>query len=239
MSCSRVSSSGLVGAVLGRFSYLKISANPKVTVNRFSPNVALSSRALSIGSCVCTYESLHKKPEKHPFPDPKRWPLYNEVVREPEAPDSLERRRATFHYVRDNIKYSAKKMWYICSLIRGLTVDEAVKQLSFINSKGAQLAKEMLLEAQQQAVAEHGFEFKSNMFVAECFTGKGLVVKGIRKHAFYRMGTVRYFHCHFFLKLVEGSPPRPFYPEMNPTTGQGKLQKYVDELNEREIEHTI
>jgi len=48
-----------------------------------------------------------------------------------------------------------------------MTVDEAVKQLSFMYSKGAEIAKEVILEAQCLAVEEHNVEFKSNLWVGE------------------------------------------------------------------------
>jgi large subunit ribosomal protein L22 len=224
--------------VCSTFSQL-IRGLSSVQPNVLSSRTALPARALSTSVVRSTYQTPEANQDKNPYPVPQRWTLYNSVIREPVSEEEPTRRRATYHYVRDNVKYSPKKMWYICCLIRGLNVDEAIKQLSFIGCKGAQLAKEMLIEAQNEAVNKHGFEFKSNMFVAECFTGKGLVVKGVRKHAFYRMGFIRYFHHHFFLKLVEGEAPRPFYPQMNPSTGQGKLDKYFEDLRDRKIEHSI
>lgn len=46
-----------------------------------------------------------------------------------------------------------------------MTVDEAVKQLSFINKKGAKFVKETILEAQELAVTRHNVEFKSNLWI--------------------------------------------------------------------------
>ena len=40
-----------------------------------------------------------------------------------------------------NIKYSPFKMWYVASMIRGMSIDEALKQLSFVNNKGAPIIK--------------------------------------------------------------------------------------------------
>lgn len=48
-----------------------------------------------------------------------------------------------------------------------MSVDEAVKQLSFLYKKGATIAKEVILEAQRLAVEEHHVEFKSNLWVGE------------------------------------------------------------------------
>lgn len=58
-------------------------------------------------------------------------------------------------------------MWYIASFVRGMSVDEAVKQLSFLKKKGAAIAKEVILEAQKIAVEEHDIEFKSNLWVGQ------------------------------------------------------------------------
>lgn len=69
--------------------------------------------------------------------------------------------------MKENIKYSPKKMWYIASFIRGMTIDEAIKQLSFQLQKGAGDIKQALLEAQEMAVRNHNVEFKSNLWVGE------------------------------------------------------------------------
>lgn len=69
--------------------------------------------------------------------------------------------------MRTNIKYSPWKMWYIACMVRGMTVDEAVKQLSFVSKKGAVAVKETILEAQQMAVEQHNVEFKSNLWVGK------------------------------------------------------------------------
>lgn len=46
-----------------------------------------------------------------------------------------------------------------------MTVDEAVKQLGFVNKKGAKFVKEAILEAQELAVTQHNVEFKSNLWI--------------------------------------------------------------------------
>lgn len=97
-----------------------------------------------------------------------QWPYHKKVNR------SLFLRRFFFYnlqYVchqKTNIKYSPEKLWYIASFVRGMTVDEAVKQLSFVNKKGAVYVKEALLEAQQLAVTEHHVEFRSNLWIGLC-----------------------------------------------------------------------
>jgi hypothetical protein len=45
--------------------------------------------------------------------------------------------------MRLHIKYSHKKLWYPAFLVRGLSIDEAIKQLSFNRLKGASIIKEV------------------------------------------------------------------------------------------------
>lgn len=59
---------------------------------------------------------------------------------------------------------------YLSSFIRGMTIDEAIKQLSFILKRGAGDIKQCLLEAQEMAVKDHNVEFKSNLWVGEYLT---------------------------------------------------------------------
>jgi len=72
--------------------------------------------------------------------------------------------------MRTNIKYSPDKMWYVACLVRGLSVDEAIKQLSFVSQKGAKDAKEVILEAQEMAVKTHNVEYKSNLWICKSNT---------------------------------------------------------------------
>jgi len=175
--------------------------------------------------------------EKSPYPEPKRWPNKNFEVFPPQESGEL-RRRAEYCHHRSNIKYSPKKFWYICSLIRGMSVDEAIKQLALVNKKGAHIMKEVIEEAREVALQEHNFEYKSNMFIGECNCAKGLVIKGYRKHARYRFGEIRYFHSHVFVRLVEGPPPEHFYHADLYYTNRQKLDIYLDDLRKRNIQHS-
>ena len=118
-----------------------------------------------------------------------------------------------------------------------MSVDEAVKQLSVIPKKGAQIVKEVLLEAQEIAVRDHNFEFKSNMWIGESFATKGLVVKGMRKHARMRFGEVRYFYTHYFVRVVEGQPPNDYYG-VNKDNKQ-RLTEYLEGLRNRRIDYGL
>lgn len=76
----------------------------------------------------------------------------------------------SFQYVchmTTNIKYSPDKMWYIAAMVRGLSVDEAVKQLNFVLMKGGRYVKQTILEAQDMAINRHNVEFKSNLWICK------------------------------------------------------------------------
>ncbi|XP_046671881.1 39S ribosomal protein L22, mitochondrial-like [Homalodisca vitripennis] len=171
------------------------------------------------------------------FPEPKKWPTYNEKVFPPQQPDE-ERRPAYVCHMKLNIHHSPKKMWYVAILVRGMSVDEAVKQLSFVPRKGAVHVKETILEAQRLAVEEHNVEFKSNLWVAESFVGKGLTVKGLRRHARMRPGRIDYRYCHYFVRLEEGPPPKQYYWSED-RSGEGLLKKWLQEKRDRAILNTL
>ena len=58
-------------------------------------------------------------------------------------------------------------MQYVAWLVRGMSVDEAIKQLDFVLKKGGAMVKETILEAQKLAVEDHNVEFKSNLWVGK------------------------------------------------------------------------
>lgn len=128
-------------------------------------------------------------------------------------------------------------MWYIANLVRGLSVDEAIKQLSFCLKKGATDIKEVIQEAQEMAVNRHNVEYKSNLWVSDSFVGKGRVFKGFRRHARGRMGRVEYKHCHYFVRLEEGEPPKHYYKA--PETPEDQLNKWLEQMRSRKVTHSL
>lgn len=69
--------------------------------------------------------------------------------------------------MKKNIKYSPFKMYWVACLVRGLTVDEALRQLSVCPKKGATYARDTILEAQEMAIKHHNVEFQSNLWVGK------------------------------------------------------------------------
>jgi len=136
-------------------------------------------------------------------------------------------------HMKNHIKYSPEKMWWVACLVRGMSVDEAVKQLSFVRKKGAGYAKQAILEAQELAVQRHNVEFRSNLWVAESFCTAGPIVKGIRRHARQRFGIIMYRYTHYFVRLEEGTPPEHFYPQE--PDGPTKLKNWVEERRSQRV----
>ncbi|XP_060661408.1 large ribosomal subunit protein uL22m [Drosophila nasuta] len=179
---------------------------------------------------------LCAKWNKHNY-GPRRWLEYNKTVHPPQETDE-EPRKAYVCHMRSNIKYSPDKMWYIAAFVRGMSVDEALKQLNFVLKKGATDVKETILEAQQMAVERHNVEYRSNLWIAESFVGKGRVFKGLRRHARGRFGRVEYKHCHYFLRLEEGEPPQHYYaPE--PQTPQQQYEHWLQQMRSRKVINSL
>ncbi|XP_048344204.1 39S ribosomal protein L22, mitochondrial [Sphaerodactylus townsendi] len=163
-----------------------------------------------------------------------RWEKKNRIVYPPQKPEE-PRRPAEIYHCRRHVKYSMDKMWYLAKLIRGMSVDEALAQLEFNDKKGAKVIKEVLLEAQEMAVRKHNVEFKSNLYIARSFSGKGHYLKRIRYHGRGMFGIMDKVRCHYFVKLVEGPPPPPEAPK----TGFEQAKEYMQNLRSRTIIHTL
>nr|XP_046266370.1 39S ribosomal protein L22, mitochondrial [Scatophagus argus] len=174
-------------------------------------------------SCLHTSTSL----------ETKNWERKNLKMYPPQLPDE-PRRPAEIYHSRRQIKYSKDKMWYLAKMIRGMSIDEAIAQLEFNDKKGAKIMKEVLLEAQEMAVKKHNVEYKSNLYVAESFSGKGLYLKRIRYHGRGMFGIMDKVHCHYFVKLVEGSPPK-----IEKKTSFDQAKEYVQSLKNRTIIHSL
>ncbi|KAJ8777116.1 hypothetical protein J1605_014499 [Eschrichtius robustus] len=164
----------------------------------------------------------------------RKWEKKNKIVYPPQLPGE-PRRPAEIYHCRRQIKYSKDKMWYLAKLIRGMSIDQALAQLEFSDKKGAQIIKEVLLEAQDMAVRDHNVEFRSNLYIAQSTSGRGQYLKRIRYHGRGRFGIMEKVFCHYFVKLVEGPPPPPEAPK----TAIAHAKEYIQELRNRTIIHTL
>lgn len=170
------------------------------------------------------------------FEVPTHFTDYNKKIYPPQKPDE-PRRPAYVCHLQPHVKYSLKKMWYIACFVRGMSVDEAIKQLSYLPRKGASIVKDTILEAQEMAVADHNVEFKSNLWVAESFCVKSAVIKGVRRHAKARVGKVRYGYLHYFVRLEEGKPPKHYYEA--PKSSEQLLENWVTSMRMRKVTNSL
>ncbi|XP_077402824.1 large ribosomal subunit protein uL22m [Vanacampus margaritifer] len=189
----------------------------------FHPRLATVAVGPQQMSCLHTSTTLESK----------YWERKNKIVYPPQLPGE-PRRPAEIHHARRQIKYSKDKMWYLAKMIKGMSIDEAMAQLEFNDKKGAKIMKEVLLEAQEMAVKNHNVEYKSNLYVAESHTGKGMYLKRIRYHGRGMFGIMDKVNCHYFVKLVEGSPPT-----IKEKTSLDQANDYVESLKRRTIIHSL
>ena len=182
---------------------------------------------LSLGT-----EKWHE-PVKQPFSGEEtfEWPTYNDRVY---APDGTFRPAFVCH-MRTKIKYSNDKLWYISSFIRGMTVDDALKELQFIDKKGARIIEEVLKEAREMALTEHHFEFPTNMWVAESFSDSFENLHSIRRHARSKIGNVVHRYITYFIRLEEGVPPEHYYDHRVQKNPKQMLEEYVQEHRSKYI----
>ncbi|TDH05263.1 hypothetical protein EPR50_G00141800 [Perca flavescens] len=189
----------------------------------------LSSRLQVLGGCPQQLSCLHTSTSL----ESKDWERRNRKVFPPQLPGDI-RRPAEIHHSRRQIKYSKDKMWYLAKMIRRMSIDEAIAQLQFSDKKGAKIMKEVLEEAQEMAVKNHNVEYRSNLYVAESHSGKGKYLKRIRYHGRGMFGIMDKVYCHYFVKLVEGSPPKT-----EEKTSFDQAKEYVQNLKNRTIIHSL
>jgi len=56
-------------------------------------------------------------------------------------------------------------MWVVACFVRGMSVDEALKQLASARRKGAAIVTKAIEEAVEMAVKDHNVEFRSNLWI--------------------------------------------------------------------------
>ncbi|XP_068718974.1 large ribosomal subunit protein uL22m-like [Montipora capricornis] len=113
--------------------------------------------------------------------------------------------KETIYHCQREIKCSPIKMNLVAAQIRGLPVEEAIKQMTFSPKRAASFIKKTILEAQGIAQEKHGIEDKSHLWIAESYVGKGRYLKKLRIHGRGRHGIETKKYCHYFLVLKEGT----------------------------------
>ncbi len=74
------------------------------------------------------------------------------------------------------VRVSPRKMRFICDMVRGRSVDEALSILKFTPNKGAKILEKVVKSA--AANAENNFDMnKDNLFVSEVYSNQGPTLK--------------------------------------------------------------
>ncbi|CAF0774319.1 unnamed protein product [Rotaria sp. Silwood1] len=184
-------------------------------------------------------DTIRTDDHSSPFGIPDDWDKYNRVVYPPTAPGE-EPQKGYVHHCRTYIRGNIKKYWFLAQMVRGMSIDEAIKQLSFHKLPTAIQMRDTLIEAQQMAVKEHNIEYKSNLWVSQSYTKRALIVKGLRRRPKYSFTAIHYRYFHYMVRLEEGPAPGkeglygPKWPELN-----DRLNKRLDRLNNRRLLGTI
>lgn len=82
----------------------------------------------------------------------------------------------------NNIRTSPQKLGLVVDVIRGMKVDEALAQLTFMKKRVSNIVKAALTSAVANAENNHGLDI-DNLIVSEVWVGKALVMKRFRARA--------------------------------------------------------
>jgi large subunit ribosomal protein L22 len=82
----------------------------------------------------------------------------------------------------NNIRTSPQKLGLVIDVIRGMKVDEAMAQLTFMKKRVSNIVKAALTSAVANAENNHGLDI-DNLIVSEVWVGKALVMKRFRARA--------------------------------------------------------
>jgi large subunit ribosomal protein L22 len=100
------------------------------------------------------------------------------------------------------IRGSPWKLNLIAKQIRGLRVEEAMRQLAFSTKAKADLVSEVIRKTTNLADIRHRLQ-PSELEIAECFTTHGKPLKRIQFKAKGRFGRMQHKFSHLWLKIRE------------------------------------
>ncbi|XP_072040499.1 large ribosomal subunit protein uL22m-like [Amphiura filiformis] len=198
----------------------------------YHPRINLQRLAGPVWS-VAGIRSLHTSDNLHRKKDIRQYELKNQTIYPPQKPGE-PRRPAEVYYAKRQIKHSQRKLWYIAEFVKGMMIDDALSQLPLIKKKGAIIVRDVLLEAQKEAMENHNVEYKSNLHIAESLVGKGKHDHAIRYHGRGFKFLLDLSYCHYYVCLREGPPPeKPVF------TGYDQAERYMNKLRYRYIKQGL
>lgn len=84
--------------------------------------------------------------------------------------------------IAKHVRVSSRKMKFICDMVRGKSVDEALTILKFTPNKGAKILEKVVKSA--AANAETNFDMnRDQLFVSEAYSNQGPTLKRFRPKA--------------------------------------------------------
>ena len=98
-----------------------------------------------------------------------------------------------------------RKIRLVLDVIRGLDVDQALKQLEFVNKKSAPAIIKLLNSAIANAVNNFSLD-KNNLFIKIAFADQGPAIKRWRPRAHGRAAQIKKLTSHITLVLDERIP---------------------------------
>jgi len=174
----------------------------------------------------------------------EKWDLRNRVVYPPveevkkyyeDREEECPRIQPPFVvHSRQQIRADPKRLRYAAKMVEGMNIDEACDQLDLHPFEEAQELKETIREAQDLAVNDHGFEFRSNMYLAYSEVKKGQYFFGVRKKGRGILKKMAYKYSNYIVCLVEGEASKDFYPHDH-EDGNWKMENRLRELRSRTI----
>ncbi len=107
-----------------------------------------------------------------------------------------------------NIRISPRKVRLVIDLVRGMDVDKAAAQLSFMSKASARPVLKLMQSA--MANAEHNFKLnKANLFIKSIVADGGPVMDRWRARAFGRAAPIRKRTSHITIVLAERPAAAP------------------------------
>ncbi len=128
-----------------------------------------------------------------------------------------------------NYRRSARKVREIVPVIKGLTVEEALEQLAFIDKAAAYDLKKLLLSG--IATAENDFNLsKENLLLSNVMVQEGKTLKRWRARAYGRAAQILKRTCHILLTIEDKKDSMESTAEKN---NRGRIQKTETKKGER------
>jgi large subunit ribosomal protein L22 len=106
----------------------------------------------------------------------------------------------------NNLRIAPRKTRLIADLIRGLSVEEAERQLKFQNKRAALPILKLLKSSAASAINNFNLS-PDNLYIANIFVNEGPMLKRFRPRAFGRAGAIHKKTSHITLILEERIMP--------------------------------